>query len=56
MRAVLESRLIQAGAQLQVIANRAEYYALAKENLNFVRGVLPTRAGTLVDELLARCP
>lgn len=54
-RDVLEVRFLLAGAAYTPIQDLAEYTRLAKSRRLQLRYVIPTRAGDLVDELLARC-
>lgn len=54
-RDVLEARFLQAGAEYAPIKDLAEYTQLAKGRRLQLKYVIPTRAGELIDTLLARC-
>lgn len=54
-RATVEARFLRAGAEFAPILDFEEYSRLATEYRYALRGVLPTRADALIDELLGKC-
>ena len=54
-RDALEARFLLAGAEYTPIKDLAEYTRLAKSRRLQLKHVIPTRAGDLIDTLLARC-
>ena len=54
-RDALEARFLLAGAEFAPIKDFAEYTRLAKSRRFQLKHVIPTRAGDLIDTLLARC-